>query len=488
MSENTSVVYRQSILAQRFEFLAIAIAIVLFFGLAVEENLSWVGWVGAGTALLVSVVSRWPYGALFVLIAASAMPRFFLEVFGWKARPEHFASAIAFGAWFFFRKCGMRLHKIDYWIIFYVIINYVSSAIGSSEPSATLRWALQNNLAVLPYFLIRMLIPDLPTLKKAFTILLAVGVIESTYGILCYLSHQLFGTTFGMDFAYLVDVAAPYGSIFEPNLFGAYTGCCALLGLALYLVGRRQVRYLACFLIASLASVLSLSRAALIALVIASAWVFWQARHATNEKNRTKVATLVLALAVILVIALSAVGGVLKERFRDLLNQGFAEETAITRVIVIVEALQEIPQHPLLGSGTASFQLSFDFGKYVPEWANNPTSIGNVIIRILHDTGLFGLATILGFLISIWWKIRRELKGRNYEISMLLGLSAGALLYSISFQATDGTILAFSWVHLGFLASAAILINRSESDINGRRAGYLRHGQSQVVRAAGPNI
>jgi hypothetical protein len=41
---------------------------------------------------------------------------------------------------------------------------------------------------------------------------------------------------------------------------------------------------------------------------------------------------------------------------------------------------------------------------------------------------------------------------------MLLGLSAGCLLYAIFFQLTDGTILAF-WVQLGFLGTAAILID-----------------------------
>jgi hypothetical protein len=41
--------------------------------------------------------------------------------------------------------------------------------------------------------------------------------------------------------------------------------------------------------------------------------------------------------------------------------------------------------------------------------------------------------------------------------AILLGLWAGALIYFITFQATDGTILAFSWIHFGLLASAATL-------------------------------
>jgi O-antigen ligase len=442
------------------------------FSLVLEENLSWVGWVVAVGVLLVLMISRWPYGALLVLIATSAMPRFFVEVFAWKARPEHFASLIvslAVAVWLLYYKRKVRLEKLDYWILAYVAINYISSAFGSSEPSATLRWALQNNLAVLPYFLVRILVPDLEVLKKAFAILLTVGVVESTYGIFCYFSHHMFGSTFGMDFAYLVDVAAPYGSMYEPNLYGAYSGCCAVLGLSAYLSGKRHLRYMICFLIASLATVVSLSRAALVALVIACAWVFWQAHHARNM-NRSRTATLVLALGVVLVIAVTAVGDVLGERFSNLFNQGLAEETTITRFIVIQEALQEVPKHPLFGSGTASFQLTFDFGQYVPEWAGNKTWVGNVIVRILHDTGFVGLTTVLGFLISVWWKIRPRLQGRNNQVSLLLGLSAGALVYAISFQSTDGTSLAFCWVHLGLLGSAATILNplnQSSSQIRG---------------------
>ena len=145
----------------------------------------------------------------------------------------------------------------------------------------------------------------------------------------------------------------------------------------------------------------------------------------------------------------------------NLFYEGLAEETTVTRYIAMGEALQDIPAHPWLGSGTASFQLSFDWAKYVPQWTNNPTWIGNVVVRIAHDTGLIGLVLVLGFLISIWRRVRRNLFRRTAETPILLGLWAGTLLYCISFESTDGSMLAFTWVHLGFLASAAVLVNDS---------------------------
>jgi O-antigen ligase len=453
MAETTLATWSESKLVWRLHLALCVAAMLLLCWVALDEDLSWVAWALVGAATLLLAVTRWPYGALLVLIGTSVMPRFFVEIFGWKARPEHFAVAIVSMA-------------VGAWVVAYVVINYASSAFGSSDPSATLRWALLNNLAVLPYFLIRLLVTDLEMLRKVFKILLAVGIAESAYGILCYASHLAFGSTIGVEIGqYLVDIAAPYGSLYEANVFGAYTACCAVMFLALYLgEGQHRLGYLICLIVASLATVLSFSRAAVLAFVLAIGWVFWHARHRRNAR-RSKLATMLPAFALILVIAASVMSGVLQERFGNLYQQGLAEETSITRVLAIQEALQEVPQHPLLGSGTASLQLSFDWSKYVPEWAGDKTWVGNVTVRILHDTGLLGLTVFLGFLISLWSRVRRGLRGWNSHTPMLVGLSAGALLYGISFQATDSTTLAFSWVHLGCLASAAILLNDQSQNV-----------------------
>ena len=419
-------------------------------------------WVAIGAVVLLLTVSRWPYGAFIVLIASSVTPRFFIDVFGWKARPEHFAVAlisVIVGAWLLRHRGEVRLEKLDYWVLAYIALNYFSSAFRSSEPSATLRWALQNNLAVLPYFLIRFLVQDVGTLRKAFRILLAVALAESAYGIFCFVSHHAFGTAIGMETgAYFSDVAAPYGSLFEPNLFGAYAASCAVLFLALYLGNsRHRSACMAGFIVASLATVLSLSRAVLVAFVFA---IFWMVRK-TRQVNRRwnwRAIILVPAVALVLLLIVPSIRAVLQERFANLFYEGLAEETTVTRYIAMGEALQDIPAHPLLGSGTASFQLSFDWAKYVPQWTNNPTWIGNVVVRIVHDTGLVGLALVLGFLISIWRLVHQNLHRRTPETPILLGLWAGTLLYCISFESTDGSMLVFTWVHLGFLASATILL------------------------------
>lgn len=453
-------------------FFVVSLAVTEFLGIMLLSQFvpgDLVFGICAMVVALGAIVTQWPYGALLTVVVASVISRFFVELFGWKARPEHFAVvmvSLAVFVWHFGSNRKMRLEKLDYWVFAYIAMNYLGSTFGSSSPANTLRWALLNNLAVVPYFLVRLLVRDTETLRRAFQILLAVGIAESAYGILCYLSHHALGTAAGMEIGqYLSDIAAPYGSLYEPNLFGAYAGCSAVMALAVYLTGQRRLGYLTCFVVASLAAVLSFSRAALLALVVTAGWTTWQARHA-KEGHRARTATLVLAVGLTLLIVVLAVGTVVKQRFGDLFNQGLTEETTITRLIQAEEALQEFSEHPLIGSGTASLQLSFDWGKYAPGWGGDRTWVGNIIVRILHDSGLLGLITVLGFLVSLGWKIRLGLRQKTSQAAMLVALSAGALLYAISFQATDGTLEIFPWIHLGLLSSAATLTGCSGENSN----------------------
>ena len=213
MSEKASIIWSESELLRRLNLIILAAGIALACRAALEEGISSLGWALAGGITLLLTAIRWPYGALTVLIGASAMPVFFVEMFGWKARPEHLTGAIiaaAVAVWFILSKHRPVLNKLDYWIIAFVALNFISSAFASSAPSLTLRWALQNSLAVLPYFLVRLLVTDLAALGKAFRILLGVGVVEAAYGILCFVSNRISGSTTGMSIGqYFSGVSAP---------------------------------------------------------------------------------------------------------------------------------------------------------------------------------------------------------------------------------------------------------------------------------------
>ncbi len=176
-----------------------------------------------------------------------------------------------------------------------------------------------------------------------------------TYGLLCYVSHHLFGTTAGVEVGqYLGDVAASFGTMYEPNLFGAYSGCFAVLFLALYLSsGEHRSGHLVGFLLAALASASSFSRASLLAVIVSVGWVLWKTRHFRAKSPTGDLFCFWVRTG--LAVSLMGIGGVLRERISALYYQGLTEETAISRVLVIQQAIEELPNHLLLGKGTASF-------------------------------------------------------------------------------------------------------------------------------------
>jgi O-antigen ligase len=130
-------------------------------------------------------------------------------------------------------------------------------------------------------------------------------------------------------------------------------------------------------------------------------------------------------------------------------------------------AAEDVKAHPVLGTGTASFQLFFDWDDYIPAMKGDSEAggwVGNTPLRILHDTGLVGLAIFLLFLGFLARAVQKSVRTASASTRpVLLALSAGLLLYAITFQATEATILAFSWVHLGLLAAAVRLVERSNS-------------------------
>jgi len=449
-------------LVRRIDLFGAIVAVLVLGRLVWVEDIGWLVAVVGGLFVLLLASVKWPYGALVMLFAMSAGSGFQFELFGLNAHPEHIAVgiiSIAFLISVLLRKASVRIDSLDYWILAYVVITVFSSAFTSPAPASTLRWALQSFLAIIPYFILRVLVRDETTLRNTFYILLAVGTVESLYGIVSYLSYHLFGTTFGMVIEMYGDVSAPQGSMVEPNLFGAYAAACAVAFLALFSAGERMRRLaLAGFLVTSVAMFLSFSRAAFLAFVIVAGWMFLRSKPSGN-RGRTKKLVFVAVglLLVVVMLGTTSAGAIVKQRFADLASSGLVEDdTAMVRSFAIFEALQDIPKHPVVGSGASSLQLTFDMAQYIPGW-DRAIWIGNLAVRVLHDSGILGLIALVGFFVSIWIKTRSGLRNSVGHSAILLGLWAGALLYCITFQATDGTILAFSWIHFGILASAATL-------------------------------
>src|SRR5262249_45804397 len=127
MLQSVRLRWLDSSFTRRIDVIATMAAIVLVFHLALKEDLSWLG----GAAVFIGVAAlaaiKWPYGALCLLLGASALPVFFVTVSGWKARPEHFAGVFILAVLIVRRmvsRTRWRLESTDYWIAGYIVFNF----------------------------------------------------------------------------------------------------------------------------------------------------------------------------------------------------------------------------------------------------------------------------------------------------------------------------------------------------------------------------
>ncbi len=142
------------------------------------------------------------------------------------------------------------------------------------------------------------------------------------------------------------------------------------------------------------------------------------------------------------------------ERFKNVsVSEPAADDNTLTRVVLFSMAAEGIVAHPVLGNGTSSFQLLVT-QEDVPFYSD-VFWISNTELRILHDTGVIGFSLFAVFLGMIISKALKTLRRRFRP--ELLGLLIGLAVYAVSFQFTEGTLLAFAWIHAGLLACFVVV-------------------------------
>ena len=366
---------------------------------------------------------------------------------------------------FVWRTRAARVHWMwpDFLLLAYIALNFFSSLFMSVAPSQTIKWALQQVLAILPYFWLRVLITDRAMFRWAFRTLLVAGAVTCVYAIIAFYSYVFLHTGFGVELEqYGVEggnIAATYGLQFEANILGAYSAALFVMMLVMYLHERRRGYLIAGVFCGLIAVAVSLSRAALGAAFIAlllTGLIAWR-RKLLDWKVTLKVASACLA-------AFLLVGPFVfthyTERFSTVdLADPTADPNTLTRAVQTYSALDDVSKRPVFGGGTSSFQLAFDWQNFGAGWEDQGW-IGNTELRVLHDTGVVGLIVFLAFLVLL---VRRSLKVLKREFSAeLLALLVAGVVYSITFQATEGTLLAFAWVQAGLIAAAASMVGEQQ--------------------------
>jgi O-antigen ligase len=404
-------------------------------------------------AIIPAIFWRWPYGAIAAIFAGAVVPRISLKLFGLNLKVEHVA-VVLFVAIFIlcFRMPLKKFSTPDRLLIGLLAVTCCSSILFSPEPSTTLKNELIFVLAVLPYWILREIVNTPERFRRAMFIFLLAGAVAAVYGILCFVSHVVFGTMLGITNLPGNDLPAVHGSQWEPNIFGSFTCCFAAMFLFLALErSRSRGYYVVGLLTTSVAAMLSLARAAWIGLIMAAVVGFFLRPGAKGRFRRMLFPALVTVCIVALLLPLAMRIDSVRERVSTLFTDAVLEDpTLVHRLVFIGHALDDISQHPLLGMGSNSFGVLWEWDT---DEGVEPAWVGNILIRIWHDSGIVGLALFLLFvssLISQAWRLLRNQRSTpigEEALAVLLGL----VVLAVAYQATEASTLAYPWAHLGLV-------------------------------------
>jgi O-antigen ligase len=122
------------------------------------------------------------------------------------------------------------------------------------------------------------------------------------------------------------------------------------------------------------------------------------------------------------------------------------------RIAISRATIASWSQQPLLGHGAGSINR---LSAVLPNGIQI-TNIwnGNLVLFVLHDSGLLGLATFVGFAAVVWRRARRAIKHEAEPSSAAVALLVAGVALAFAYQFTHGLWLMYPYVYLGLLTAA----------------------------------
>ncbi len=114
------------------------------------------------------------------------------------------------------------------------------------------------------------------------------------------------------------------------------------------------------------------------------------------------------------------------------------------------KAFQDWQDHPLIGNGANSFAQKYTNSSNSSDW------IGNLVLMVLHDSGIVGGFCLLGWLgnlgFQVWQFYRKNKNSEDRSLVMALGFSLMGLL--VAFQISSAFWLGFCWLYLALFKAS----------------------------------
>jgi O-antigen ligase len=287
------------------------------------------------------------------------------------------------------------------------------------------------------------------------------GAISAALGIV-----QSVTSLAGLHLFDLYQVGRAQGLFNEPDWLGYY-----LLGVffpLLAMIGadvwpRRRAWLQTALALVSLAMLLSQVRAAWLGLALGT--LLFAVAHRAQTVALLRRAWLPMVGGLILVAAVCLATPEMTEAIGKRFDS-FADpnETAnMYRIYMAEVTMAMIAENPIVGYGLGSW------GPLVGLTGPNAVGTWNILMSVWFDTGLFGLAALLGLWGYVGHAVRRAAaRSRDPLLTALLrGLNLGFLAMIVSNQFSDGSYFDFFWAYIGVMTAAARLASRSAAEGGG---------------------
>ncbi len=254
------------------------------------------------------------------------------------------------------------------------------------------------------------------------------------------------GETLRYDDGTRVEVFAAKGPFNEWNLYSSFLIIAFALALWAWEPEREgQARRWGGYLSVSgvvLGLVFGLTRAAWVAMVcIAALWI-WARRPAPRQ-----IGGLALAIAVGFLLQATAIGASpLQFRVLQPLQVG-TDENLRVRGVINRATIRSGLRRPLFGNGAGSINRLV-----IPGAGSKPWN-GNLVLFVLHDSGLPGVAALAGVVTVVALMARRAYR-RSTDRTVLVPLLVAGVALLWAYQFTHGLWLMYPYVYLGLLTAS----------------------------------
>jgi hypothetical protein len=397
-------------------------------------------------------------GLLALLITTCLIDRFTYRLGPVDIRAEQLAALIGLGlvtVWVVSRRDGwalLRPNLSEALLGVWFALSLISSLTAAPDVSRSVKGVALLLISSLGLLLPRRLLDkttDREQLDMIVKLLLIAFAVEGAYGTGAFLAH-VFGSTVSLGANPATGHLSGYGTLWEPNVFGAF---CAAGAVAWAWLGPRRFGPTWLGIAACLGgTVVSFTRAAWLA-----AFVVLAISLAGPVRQRANLRQLVLGIAGTAVIALAVFGAEqVADYYPKVPGSPAAPVTSRGLPALLINSidvfgrlyqapivLADLSGRPLLGNGTASY------GERHQVAGQPEQHIANLELSVLNDTGILGLLVFAAFgaaLATAAWRLRRD--------PIVAGLGMATLVIAITNTATETTELMITWLMLGLVLMA----------------------------------